>query len=901
MTSRLAGPGRGAPQSATRAQLQELVRVIRTIPAIDNHAHPLLRREHLGSVPLASTVTEASGDALRDTPKTLAHHRAVRQLAAALGCGRDGEPELPTTWDAVVAAIERRRTDPAAYDRWTAICLSGIETILLDDGLDLPERVQGFSSHDAFVRSPCRHIVRIEALAADIIERHAQRYDRTLPTDDAFGQMLEEFDTHIKQAIQDPDVVGFKSVICYRTGLAIPRVVNIAAARESFADILKHHSLRGKFTRLDHEGLNELFVHHTAVLIRECSSHFRKPIQFHIGLGDNDITLTTSSPAHLQEFIRNYPSVPIVLLHASYPYTREAGYLASVYSNVYADIGEVFPQVSQGGQEAILRQVLELCPWSKILWSTDGHWLPETYLLAMVQGREALESVLCGLVCEGQLSWDAAIEMAKDILFRNSNQLYQLGLSLPESETGQGTAGAGAGQKHSDLEKVQNFICRRPYPSFVRVCWVDYTATSRMRLIPFKRFLGLLEDGKPTSLSIAKPALGLLQNDTLVEGASPTGEYRLHPDLSSLKSGPINGQVSVYGDFKEHDGSSVALCPRSLLKRVVEVAAQHGLSFLLGFELEFVLMERCRGEDNAGREFKPPPATGGHAWSTSRFSGNPQLARLLRDMVMQLEAVGVEVEQAHAESAPGQFEFPLPPLPPLEAVDTLLHVRETLVALAAAAGYRLTLHPKPFPNACGNASHVHMSVQTTTAAGSEQPDGADRKVYESFYAGILGHLPAILAFNYSSPASYERAVDGCWAGGSWVTWGTQNREVPLRKVNGSHWEFKCLDGVANPYLAMAAVLGCGTAGVIDKEPLIWGDCTADPATLHDEARRELGITQKLPSSLEEALKALAADTRLADLLSPLVVGRYIAVKRAEMQLLGPMGPTQRWNWIVERY
>lgn len=90
---------------------------------------------------------------------------------------------------------------------------------------------------------------------------------------------------------------------------------------------------------------------------------------------------------------RNYPSVPIVLLHASYPYTREAGYLASVYSNVYADIGEVFPQVSQGGQEAILRQVLELCPWSKILWSTDGHWLPETYLLAMVQGREALESV----------------------------------------------------------------------------------------------------------------------------------------------------------------------------------------------------------------------------------------------------------------------------------------------------------------------------------------------------------------------------------------------------------------------------------------------------------------------------------------------------------------------------
>lgn len=900
MSPLLAGLGHGAPPSTTRAQLQELVRVIRTTPAIDNHAHPLLRLEHLDSIPLASVVTEASGEALRDTPKTLAHHRAVRQLAAALGCGRDGEPELPVSWDAVVAAIERRRADPATYDRWTAICLAGTETILIDDGLDEPERVHGFSSHDAFVRSPCRRIVRIEIVAAEIIERHAQRGSGALTTDDVFCQMLEEFDTHIKQAIQDPDVVGFKSVICYRTGLAIPSVVNIAAARESFADIVQHHSLRGKFTRLNHEGLNELFVHHTAVLIRDCSSHFKKPIQFHTGLGDNDITLTTSSPAHLQDFIRNYPSVPIVLLHASYPYTREAGYLASVYSNVYADIGEVFPQVSQGGQEAILRQVLELCPWSKILWSTDGHWLPETYLLAMLQGREALESVLCDLVCRGQLSWDVAIEMAKDILFRNSNELYQLGLSLPQSETGQDTAGAGSDQKRSDLEKVQDFIRYRSFPSFVRICWLDYTAMPRMRMIPFKRFLALLEDGKSTSLGITKAALGLLQNDTLVASASATGEYRLHPDLSSLKSGPINGQVSVYGDFKEKDGSPVALCPRSQLKRVVQVAAQHGLSFLLGFEIEFVLMERCDPKGNElCRAFRPPPATGGHAWSTSRFSGNPQLARLLRDMVTQLEAIGVEVEQLHAESAPGQFEIPLPPLPPLEAVDTLLHVRETLVALAAAAGYRLTLHPKPFPEACGTASHVHISVQT--AAAGAKPNEADRDVYESFYAGVLGHLPAVLAFTYSNPTSYDRAVDGCWAGGRWVSWGTQNRETPLRKIEGSHWELKCLDGLANPYLAMAAVLGCGVAGVRGNEPLIWADCIADPATLGDGARLQFGITQKLPSSLEEALKALEADTRLTEVLSCQVVGRYIEVKRAEISLLDAVPPYSKLDWIIERY
>ena len=153
------------------------------------------------------------------------------------------------------------------------------------------------------------------------------------------------------------------------------------------------YAVMGQFKRLQHEGLNDLFVHHTAVLIRDSKCRHKKPIQFHTGLGDNDITLTKASPSHLQEFIRVYPTVPIVLLHASYPFTREAGYLASVYANVYADIGEVFPFISRDGQEAVIRQVLELCPWSKVLWSTDGHWFSETYLLAVMQIREVLESV----------------------------------------------------------------------------------------------------------------------------------------------------------------------------------------------------------------------------------------------------------------------------------------------------------------------------------------------------------------------------------------------------------------------------------------------------------------------------------------------------------------------------
>jgi predicted TIM-barrel fold metal-dependent hydrolase len=60
-----------------------------------------------------------------------------------------------------------------------------------------------------------------------------------------------------------------------------------------------------------------------------------------------------------------------VLLHASYPYMREAGYLTAMYKNVYLDIGEVFPVVSGRGQEALIRQVLELAPTNKIMWSSE--------------------------------------------------------------------------------------------------------------------------------------------------------------------------------------------------------------------------------------------------------------------------------------------------------------------------------------------------------------------------------------------------------------------------------------------------------------------------------------------------------------------------------------------------
>lgn len=320
---------------ATKSQLAALTRAIRRCPIIDNHAHPLLKPSSLTAHPLISITTEAAGDAIHATATSLAHIRGVQQLARVLGCG--------PTWEAVVAAIEQRRLDD--YEEWIGECLAGLETILVDDGLvdgsdAAAVEVYGYAWLNRFTRSAsCRRIVRIEALAGQLLHACAMEFRAGQDNDVGvlFEAVVARFDAAIREAIADPEVVGFKSVICYRTGLDVPAVVDLALARASFEEILTDYvDTAGGTVRLQHPGLNELMLHRTAALIGEMPGWTRKPLQFHTGLGDNDITLAKASPSHLQAFIRAYPGVPMVLLHASYPFTRELGYLASVYANVYA-------------------------------------------------------------------------------------------------------------------------------------------------------------------------------------------------------------------------------------------------------------------------------------------------------------------------------------------------------------------------------------------------------------------------------------------------------------------------------------------------------------------------------------------------------------------------------------
>ena len=138
--------------------MERLTEVINTTPIIDHHAHNLLTASDIGAHDMMSITSEAAESALRHTPHTLAHLRAVKGLAHVLVCEQ--------TWDAVQLSIQAKRNEPD--DAWARRCFHGIETVLVDDGLD-PANVYPYEWHDRLTRSKCKRIVRIERVAENII------------------------------------------------------------------------------------------------------------------------------------------------------------------------------------------------------------------------------------------------------------------------------------------------------------------------------------------------------------------------------------------------------------------------------------------------------------------------------------------------------------------------------------------------------------------------------------------------------------------------------------------------------------------------------------------------------------------------------------------------------------
>ncbi|MCL6509217.1 MAG: amidohydrolase family protein [Anaerolineae bacterium] len=377
-----------------------------SIRILDHHAHNLLTPQAMAGFTLTAAFTEGYAPEIvsQHVKQTLFFKRSLRQLAELLGCA--------PTLDGLLAARERLGYEGIAQTLFDA---GNFAALILDDGF-MPERIMPVAWHNRF--APSYRLIRIEHLAAQLI-RELNDWPAFC---DAFRAALES---------RGADVVGFKSIVAYRTGLQVNQP-DEDEARRCFA-ALRAQAEQGHAVRIAHKPLNDWLVW----TMMEIAARDSLPVQFHSGFGDPDLDLRLANPLHLRLLFEHsaFRRAPIVLLHASYPFTREAGYLAAVYPNAYLDLGLALPYLSQSGMRFAARAAMELAPLSKIMFSTDAHLIPETFYLGACCGRAVIADALSQAVADGDLTADEAEQAAHDVLHRNAARLY-FGKQEPGSPNG---------------------------------------------------------------------------------------------------------------------------------------------------------------------------------------------------------------------------------------------------------------------------------------------------------------------------------------------------------------------------------------------------------------------------------------------------------------------------------
>ncbi|WP_205718424.1 glutamine synthetase family protein [Actinomadura sp. WMMA1423] len=439
----------------------------------------------------------------------------------------------------------------------------------------------------------------------------------------------------------------------------------------------------------------------------------------------------------------------------------------------------------------------------------------------------------------------------------------------------------------------------------VALTWVDVSGITRTKTVPVER----LEHAAAWGVGMSPVFDVFLLDDSIVAGhhiGGPTGDLRLHPDLDRLVPlAALPGWAHAPALRYDQDGSIHPLDTRALLRREVGRLAERGWTVKAAIEIEWAV------SDGGGEEFSP--ACKGPAYGMTRVT---ELAGYLRGLLEALRATGVTVVQLHPEYAPGQYEVSVAAEGPVGAADTAVLVRETIRAVTMAHGMAASFSPKVEAGSVGNGAHVHLSLwrdgdadaavngAVNAMAGGPGPYGMTA-AGEAFAAGILRRLPALLAVGAPSVASYLRLIPSHWSG-AYACWGLENREAALRFVTGAdgerataaNLEVKCLDGAANPYLLLAALLAAGRDG-LGADLRLPEPVDVDPAGLSEEERAARGIAP-LPSSLAESAAAFEADAVLREALGEAVTDTVAAVRRGEIALLDGATPERvaaatRWR------
>jgi glutamine synthetase len=395
-----------------------------------------------------------------------------------------------------------------------------------------------------------------------------------------------------------------------------------------------------------------------------------------------------------------------------------------------------------------------------------------------------------------------------------------------------------------------------------------------------------------------------LDNKMMFDGSSIEGFVRieesdmyLYPDLDTFVIFPWTaekGKVARFiCDIYHPDGTPFEGDPRNNLKRILKEMEELGFTdFNVGPEPEFFLFKL----DEKGEPTLELNDQGGYFDLAPTDLGE----NCRRDIVLELEEMGFEIEASHHEVAPGQHEIDFKYQSAIKACDDIQTFKLVVKTIARKHGLLATFMPKPLFGINGSGMHCNLSLFKGEQNVFFEPNGMLElsDTARNFLAGILQHAPSFTAITNPTVNSYKRLVPG-YEAPCYVAWSARNRSplirIPASRGLSTRVEVRSVDPSANPYLAMAVLLAAGLDGIKNNvtapEPV-----DQNIYVMSKEQREENGIID-LPPTLSQALDLLKTDEVITNALGCHLMERFIEAKEIEWDMFR----TQVHAWEREQY
>jgi glutamine synthetase len=414
-------------------------------------------------------------------------------------------------------------------------------------------------------------------------------------------------------------------------------------------------------------------------------------------------------------------------------------------------------------------------------------------------------------------------------------------------------------------------IAKEKRIKYFLISYVDLFGALRAKLVP-ARAIGEMQ----------RAGAGFAGFATWLDMSPADSDMFAVPDPDSLIQLPWKPEVGWLASDIVMDGKPVAHGPRHILKQQVAAAAAKGLRMKSGVECEFFLVTADGSAVADAQDTQSKPC----------YDQGALMRRydIITEICDAMIALGWEPYQNDHEDANGQFEMNWTYADALVTADRHVFFKYMVKAIAEKHGLRATFMPKPFIDLTGSGCHAHVSVWDRSGKRNLFHDakgelGLSAMAYH-FLGGVLNSAEGLCALFNPTVNSYKRInAPRTTSGATWspnaVTYGGNNRTHMVRIPDAGRFEFRLMDGAANPYLLQAGLLAAGLDGVETKR---------DPGPRRDIDMYTQGHTleglRRLPGNLLDALRALAADETLRARLGAAFCDSYLKLKHDEWARFG---------------